>query len=69
MHGADEFSYRNCVILKCETVALVGHHTLRCCCLLRTIFSTPKPLGRMGTRLGRSDFRDRVGVQALVMIG
>ena len=27
MHGADEFSCRNCVILKCEAVALVGHRT------------------------------------------
>ena len=25
MHGADEFLCRNCVILKCEAVALVGH--------------------------------------------
>ena len=28
MHGADEFLCRNCVILKCEAVALVGHRTL-----------------------------------------
>ena len=26
MHGADEFLYRNCVILKCEAVAQVGQH-------------------------------------------
>ena len=25
MHGADEFLCRNCVILKCEAVALVSH--------------------------------------------
>jgi len=25
MHGADEFLCRNCVILKCEAVALVRH--------------------------------------------
>ena len=25
MHGADEFLCRNCVILQCEAVALVGH--------------------------------------------
>ena len=28
MHGADEFLYRNCVILKCEAVSLVGQHKL-----------------------------------------
>ena len=28
MHDADEFLYRNCVILKCEAVALVGQHKL-----------------------------------------
>ena len=29
MHGADEFLCRSCVILKCETVALVGHRTVQ----------------------------------------
>ena len=28
MHGAVECLYRNCVILKCEAVALVGQHKL-----------------------------------------
>ena len=32
-------------------------------------YPTSKTLGRMGTNSGRSDFWDRLGGQALVMIG
>ena len=31
MHGADKFLCRNCVILKCEAVAPVGH------CIIQTL--------------------------------